>query len=99
MHLICKTAWQAPDSGSDYAEGNLYDVRDARGSELVRLAPEGTFEVIGQDAPTARPEPEPERSVETEEKAEVVTTKAPDREMTGGQARETKARSKQRSRK
>jgi hypothetical protein len=93
MLLICRTAWQAPDTGSDYGVGNKYDVRDARGAELVRIAPEGTFEVIGQELP-----PKP-RSVERPEPEAPVTTTAPDREMTGGQAREEKPRRKARSRK
>ena len=79
MFLDCKKDWKAPDTGSDYGAGNRYDVRNGRGAELVRLAPDGVFEVAGE----VPPEPSPSIT----EKVTRPTDAAPDRQARGGRAR------------
>ncbi len=92
MFLDCKQDWKAPDTGSDYGAGNRYDVRDGRAAQLIRLAPEGVFEVLGAaPSPAPTPEPEPRTSI-TEEKTRPLDD-APDRQARGGRARRRGRRS------
>ena len=95
MFLDCKKDWKAPDTSSDYAAGNRYDVRNGRGAELVRLAPAGVFEVAGVAPPEpAAPEtPDPEPSPSITEEVTRPTDAAPDRQARGGRARRRGQRS------
>ena len=84
MLLRCNATWIAEDTGSRYEVGNVYDVQNARATTLYHSAPAGTFDVLGQDPPTAPrtiARPEPTAPVAPE------TMSAPDRSMRGGLAR------------
>ena len=81
MLLKCKATWIAADTGSRYEVGNVYDVQNALATTLYHAAPAGTFDVLGQDPPTAP------RTIGRPEPTAPETLSAPDRSMRGGIAR------------
>ena len=81
MLLKCNAVYIAEDTGSRYEVGNVYDVQNARATTLYHSAPAGTFDVLGQDPPTAP------RTIARPEPTAPETTSAPDRSMRGGLAR------------
>ena len=88
MLLKCKATWIAADTGSRYEAGNVYDVQNARATTLYHSAPAGTFDVLGQDPPTAP------RTIARPELVAPETTSAPDRSMRGGVARSSEQATK-----
>ena len=90
MLLKCKATWIARDTGSRYEVGNVYDVQDARATTLYHAAPAGTFDVLGQDPPTAP------RTIARPELVAPETMSAPDRSMRDGLARDVKTEPKKR---
>ena len=84
MLLRCNATWIAEDTGSRYESGNTYDVASRRGEVLYLAAPEGTFDVMGEEPPR-RPLPAPVPEAITAPTASGLTV--PDRRARGGRVR------------
>ncbi len=85
MKLHCNAAWIAPDTGSRYEAGNVYDIAGQRGPALYLMAPEGTFDVLGDDPP--RPSRTEPRGVGVGTSTTASGMNVPDRRMRGGDVR------------
>lgn len=93
MLLGCQKTWIDPETGSRYEAGNTYDVNDRKAAPMYLRAPDGTFDVFGQDPPQRPKPPEPPEaqaaSAVTEDISEQTASdmNVPDRRARGGKKR------------